>query len=156
MQASSVKCASDIVFYQLSTKFVDNEREISKETADVMYFTLAVGHHTGIIDCFSEKIRCSRVTYEEILASLPQRSDARYKLEGIMRHGEIQVDKTHVDTLAPALEKLLMERNLASAQNQEREVLSEEAYSWLSSFVQALATIKQQPTIYLMGRDSSL
>jgi hypothetical protein len=97
----------EVVFYQLTTKFLDNEREIPEKSSEILYYSLQVGHHTGIIDCFSEKLRCSYDTYLEVIEALPADSDARYKLEGIIRHTEIQVDKTHLAVLDKAVKQAL-------------------------------------------------
>lgn len=137
---------AQVVFYQLCTKFVDNEREIPKEAEDVMYYTLAVGHHTGIIDCFSEKLRCSKDVYRNIVEMFPTGSDARYKLDGINRHGEIQVDKTHLAVLDPAVKEVLASIDASDDTHGEE-------YAWLEGFSLSLDTIKRQPGVYLMGRE---
>ena len=67
-----------VVFYQLSTKFLDNEQDIPEESSEVLYYALHVGHHTGIIDCLSEKFRCSCDAYEEVIQALPKDDAARY------------------------------------------------------------------------------
>ena len=41
---------SAVVLYQLGTKFVDNDYSIPEESKDVMYYALAVGHRTGVVD----------------------------------------------------------------------------------------------------------
>lgn len=143
MLRPDAKVASDIVFYQLGTKFVDNEREIDHESDDLMYYSLSVGHHVGVIDCFEEKFRCGFETYLEVLGVLPEGSDVRYKLEGIPRRGEIQVDKTHL---------VLLEQGIAGIAGPVREALSPEAQAWLASFEASLEAMKRQPAIYLMGR----
>ncbi len=40
------------VFYQLTHKFVNNEKAIPGETRQVIYYSLAIGHHVGVMDCF--------------------------------------------------------------------------------------------------------
>lgn len=135
----------EIVFYQLGRKFVDDEREIPKESADVLYYTLAVGHHTGIMDCFDEKLRCSMDVYERVLGLFDEGSDARYKLEGMLRSGEIQVDASHLDVLEAAV-----------AQAKEKACEGGEAYAreaaWLEGFSTSLSTVRKDPVVYLMGR----
>ncbi|MDR2035066.1 MAG: formate hydrogenlyase maturation protein HycH [Coriobacteriales bacterium] len=126
----------DVVFYQLSSKFVDNDREIPDESADVLYYSLQIGHHTGIIDCFSEKFRCPYRAYLSLIEALPEESAARYKLEGVIRHGEIQIDKSHLATLVPALKELPLL----------------EAPALLKALLAALDTIASQPSVYLMIR----
>jgi hypothetical protein len=140
--------APRVVFYQLGRKFVDDEREIPKESEEVMYYTLAVGHHTGIIDCFDEKVSCPLDVYRNTVAMLPQ-GDARYKLEGILRSGEIQVDKSHVKTLDAPVKELLA--NLEAQDDPAHAA----ARSWLAGFSASLDAISGNPAIYLMGRERS-
>ena len=137
--------SQDVVFYQLGVKFVDNEREIPEASREILYYSLQVGHHTGIIDCLSEKIRCSYRAFIEVVEALPRESAARYKLEGIIRHGEIQVDKTHIGALAPAVKDLL-------SKTPSQLSFSEEAKTFLLALSNALDAIRDQPGIYLMGR----
>jgi len=148
----------DVVFYQLTTKFVDNEREIPEESREVLYYSLSIGHHTGIIDCLSEKIRCPQDVFLEVVEALPEPSDARYKLEGIVRHGEIQVDNTHLEVLGPAIQGLIEANGATIADSsgggggKQPQELSPEAQAWLVSFADALEAIKEEPSVYLMGR----
>lgn len=93
---------SAVVLYQLGTKFVDNDYSIPEESKDVMYYALAVGHHTGVIDCFEERLRCPLAVFEQAVGMLGEEA-ARYKLEGIVRSGEIQIDKSHLPVLLPAV-----------------------------------------------------
>ncbi|MDR1082896.1 MAG: hypothetical protein LBL27_03390 [Coriobacteriales bacterium] len=142
---------SRVVFYRLCAKFVDNERSVPKETSDVLYYTLAVGHHTGIIDCFSESFSCSQDVYERIIGLFPPESDAHYKLDGIRRKGEIQIDKSHLDVFDTSV-------NDARASLDALDVLDvgDEAYTamrdWLDGFSLSLDDMKCHPEVYLMGR----
>lgn len=83
---------AEVVFYQLTKKFVDTEKSIPDDAQDVLYYTLAVGHHTGVIDCFEEQFRTPLTSYEEMVAAMPE-SDIRYKLEGMMRHARSRSTK---------------------------------------------------------------
>ena len=163
--------SQDVVFYQLSVKFVDSDREIPEKSREVLYYSLQIGHHTGIIDCLTEKIRCTYGAFIEIVEALPQDSVPRYKLEGIIRHGEIQIDKTHLGSLDPAIKDLVMETQASSPACSEKcgqnvhvpgeagrfsitsqHSFSEEAKDFLLSFSNALDAIREQPGVYLMGR----
>ena len=137
--------SQDVVFYQLSVKFVDNDREIPEKSREVLYYSLQIGHHTGIIDCLTEKIRCTYDAFIEVVEALPQDSVPRYKLEGIIRHGEIQIDKTHYGSLDPAIKDLLSETHTHHS-------FSEVAKTFLLTFSTVLDAIREQPGIYLMGR----
>ena len=83
----------EVMFYRLTKKFVESREEIPDEAKEVMYYTLAIGHHTGVIDCFEPVLGCSRELYDKVVALFPA-GDARFKLEGIARFGEIQIDKS--------------------------------------------------------------
>ncbi len=43
-----------VVFYRLSRKIVNNQDDIPEDARQVMYYSLAIGHHVGVMDCFSE------------------------------------------------------------------------------------------------------
>ena len=145
-----VRRASDpqVVFYQLSHKFVDDERTIPPDSADIVYYTLAVGHHTGVIDCFDERMSCSLSTYESICALFSE-GDARYKLEGVVRSGEIQVDRGNLAVLDAPVKEVLS--SLGVGEDGEDTQRTEQR-AWLTSFSAALDTIKADSVVYLMGR----
>lgn len=142
-----------VVFYQLGRKFVDDERSIPDGASEIMYYTLAVGHHTGVIDCFDEKLRCTLSEYEGVCALLPEGSDARYKLEGVLRSGEIQVDRDCVPVLdGPVREALAALGGLDDGVGREGGDGRSVERAWLEGFSSCLAAIKSEPAVYLMGR----
>lgn len=130
----------EVVFYQLTRKFVDNEKSIPDEAKDVMYYTLAVGHHTGVIDCFEEKLRTPLSVYESVLAKLPE-GDARYKLEGILRSSEIQIEQHHLQTLLPCVQEAL-----------EGETGGEDEKALLSGLMNLFNVLVGNVAAYIMGR----
>ncbi|MCL2806814.1 MAG: formate hydrogenlyase maturation protein HycH [Coriobacteriia bacterium] len=136
MSSSSSTDGGEVIFYQLSTKFVDSERAVPEQSQEVLYYALAVGHHTGVIDCLSEAFRCPMHEYRKLIEMLPEGSQARYKLEGILRHGEIQIDKNHAAYLLVALQNL-----------------GQSSAVWLLSFAQSLNRIMRSRTVYLMARE---
>ena len=138
-----------VVFYQLSTKFVDTDKDVPEEAQQVMYYTLAMGHHTGVIDCFSEKLSCPLSVYRRILELFPEGGDARYKLEGIIRSNEIQVDQTSLSVLVPAVEELLSQMGDGTDGSEDGDA---EMREWLRGFRDALATLEKEPAAYMMGR----
>ncbi len=133
--------APEVVFYQLTKKFVDTEESVPKDAQDVLYYTLAVGHHTGVIDCFEERFRAPLSVYEELVGALPE-GDARYKLAGIMRRGEIQIDKMNLATLVGAL---------ADFEASSR-ALSDEAQACYASLRAAIDVLAREGAAYIMGR----
>ena len=143
-----------VVFYQLSSKFVDTEKDVPDEAQEVMYYTLAVGHHTGVIDCFTEKLRCPLSLYRDIVALFPEGGDARYKLEGILRSGEIQVDQSHLPILKPAVDSVLAELDKDSGSAKGAGSAAHEGErEWLEGFANALETLMHEPAAYIMGRE---
>ncbi|WP_456307582.1 formate hydrogenlyase maturation HycH family protein, partial [Serratia quinivorans] len=41
---------AQVVFYSLSRKFVQ-EKKAPPKAQEVIYYSLAIGHHLGVIDC---------------------------------------------------------------------------------------------------------
>ncbi|WP_283170725.1 formate hydrogenlyase maturation HycH family protein [Curtanaerobium respiraculi] len=134
-----------VVFYQLSRKFVDNERSVDPDSTDIVYYTLAVGHHTGVIDCFSARLSCPLAQYRRICA-LVEDDAARYKLEGILRQGEIQVDQESLAVLDEPIARAL--EACGRAQGADGE-----CRAWLEEFSGMLQAMKRDRVLYLMGRE---
>ncbi|MBL3084987.1 formate hydrogenlyase maturation protein HycH, partial [Klebsiella pneumoniae] len=40
-----------VVFSQLSRKFIDENDATPDQAQQVVYYSLAIGHHLGVIDC---------------------------------------------------------------------------------------------------------
>jgi hypothetical protein len=121
-----------IVVYQLRRKFVNQREDVPEEARQVVYYTLAVGHHVGVMDCFSSQLEIPLDEYTSWLQKLPE-GPARTKLEGVVRWSEIEVNVSHV-------EMLLMLFEAAQA----------DGPSWTRDFVQCLKGIKQEPALYFM------
>ena len=135
-----------VVFYRLTAKFVDSAVDIPEEVSNIMYDTLSVGHHTGVADCLSPCLSCSMDTYRSIVSHIDSQ-EARYKLEGIMRFGEIQIDKVHVPALTKALKK-----ELQSLYLQKTSKLYAVEITWLRQFLDLLEEVRTQSAMYMMGR----
>lgn len=163
------RTAQEVVFYRLSKKFVDNERSIPEDVRSVLYYTLAIGHHTGLIDCFDPRIRTSREVFSQVVDLLPE-GPARDKLAGVERFGEIQIGKEHVAALRAATLAVLesakppvlaeREANVSSrARAQDGELSSShpcvyaaDALSWLQEFVVLLDEVASEAQVYAVGR----
>lgn len=135
-----------VVFYRLTAKFVDSTVDIPEEVSNIMYYTLSVGHHTGVADCLSPCLSCSMDTYRSIVSHIDSQ-EARYKLEGIMRFGEIQIDEVHVPALTKALKK-----ELQSLYLQKTSKLYAVEITWLTQFLDLLEEVRTQTAMYMMGR----
>ncbi len=54
-----------------------------EHSSQVMYYSLAIGHHVGVIDCLNVTFRCPLTEYEDWLA-LVEEEQARRKMLGVM------------------------------------------------------------------------
>ena len=61
-----------VVFYELTRKFVETEEDVPQEACDVLYYTLAVGHHTGVLDCFEPRLSVSVNVFYSLVDALPE------------------------------------------------------------------------------------
>lgn len=122
----------EVVFYQVKHRFVDQERSIPEESAEIMYYTLAIGHHTGIIDASEERLRCSLDLYRQVCTLLPE-GEARYKLEAVLRGGEVYIDKFHRLLLTEAVDEALANASGGAALNGEAEEPGVDVEAWVVS-----------------------
>lgn len=127
-----------VVFYSLSRKFVQ-EKKAPPKAQEVIYYSLAIGHHLGVIDCLEAKFSCPLAAFRAWIAQLPAGSSARRKLEGVDRFGEICIDSSHTHLLANALSRA------AAQMNAEQQGCNQKLLSLLQS-------IENEPAIYLMVR----
>jgi hydrogenase-4 component J len=123
-----------IVIYQLHSKFVNQREDVPEEARQVVYYSLAVGHHVGVMDCFSSIAEIPLPEYSAWLERLPE-SPGRSKLEGVVKWGEIEINHSHVGLLLPLLD---------DSNSVHRE--------WLALLVQVLNGMLQEPALYLMLR----
>jgi hypothetical protein len=127
-----------VVFYSLSRKFLETEADIPPQAQQVMYYSLAIGHHVGVIDCLKSVLECPLDGFKAWVAGLPP-GEARRKMDGVLKWGEISIDASHIALLAPALEAL-------------RDTLEPEARGWNDTLYQLLRAIEAEPMMYLMVR----
>lgn len=86
--------SEQVVFSQLSRKFIDENDATPAEAQQVVYYSLAIGHHLGVIDCLEAALTCPWDEYLAWIATLEAGSDARRKMEGVPKYGEIVIDST--------------------------------------------------------------
>ena len=127
-----------VVFYQLSRKFLHQGHDVPAKSKQLLHYTLAIGHHIGVIDCFSPKLEMPIDGYRDWLSHLP-RGEGRRKLEGLLRFGEIEITAGHTRLLREALDAGTGAMSAAETELTAR----------LSQMLQA---IDEEPTIYLMVR----
>ncbi|WP_028536382.1 formate hydrogenlyase maturation HycH family protein [Paludibacterium yongneupense] len=127
-----------VVFYSLSRKFLETEEDIPPQAQQVMYYSLAIGHHVGVIDCLKSVLECPLDGFKQWIARIAP-GEARRKLDGVLKWGEIAIDVSHIRLLAPALE-------LAQSG------LEGEARDWNAQLYALLRAIEAEPMMYLLVR----
>lgn len=127
---------ASVVVYQLSRKFVNRREDVPESARQVVYYALAVGHHVGVMDCFSTLAKIPLDEFTQWLEGLPQ-GEGRAKMAGVLKWGEIEINRDHVEMLLP-----LLKTARADA-------------SWMPAFAQSLEAMLQEPALYLMLRRRS-
>ncbi|TCP97231.1 hydrogenase-4 component J [Cricetibacter osteomyelitidis] len=125
-----------VYFYLLNQRFVENDGQVPDAAKEVMYYSLAIGHHVGVIDCFKKLLICDYDDYQQFVNSFPE-GEARRKFAGLMKFGEIVIDSSHVNLLAKALDE---NKARFSATHQQ----------WAEILMGTLAAIQQEPVMYIM------
>lgn len=120
-----------VVFYQLTHKFVSNEKNIPESARQVVYYSLAIGHHVGVMDCFQSLMEIPLDDYRRWVSQLPEGA-ARRKMEGVLKFGEIEVNQGHAGEILPLLKD-----------------------SWTEPLAQCLQAMMKEPALYLMIRKSA-
>ena len=131
-----------VIFYSLSSKFVDEKSALkhsSQKVQEVVYYSLAIGHHLGVIDCLKSRLECPLDGYAQWVACLPEGSEAHRKLAGVQRFGEINIDSSHTHLLALAL-------------RDARPTMTPEQQGWSDTLIALLTQIEYDPAMYLMVR----
>jgi hypothetical protein len=121
-----------IAIYQLSHKFVDQREDIPESASQVVYYALAVGHHVGVMDCFTSLVEIPMENFQTWLMGLPE-GIGRNKLEGVLKWGEIEINCSHVNTLLPLLESSKSEQIV-----------------WVQTLTQCLKNMVLEPALYVM------
>ena len=128
-----------VVFYELTRKFVETEEDVPQEACDVLYYTLAVGHHTGVLDALPE-------------------GEAKTKFEAIRSFGECQLDKAAVPSLLEACDTLLDERGFRGSAKAGISVfdndfgLHAQQVAFLMKFRDLVERVRDVSGVYLTGR----
>ncbi|GKX61312.1 formate hydrogenlyase maturation HycH family protein [Leminorella grimontii] len=129
----------NVVFYTLNQKFLDSDDDVPEQSQQVMYYSLAIGHHVGVIDCLKTLMHVPTEDYRDWVAQLPEGGEARRKMEGLLRFGEITIDSSHVQLLAQAWSAI-------------GERLTKIQSEWTQTLMKALHAIDKEPAIYLIVR----
>ncbi|QIZ76239.1 formate hydrogenlyase maturation HycH family protein [Ferrimonas lipolytica] len=129
-----------VYIYALNRRFVD-EQDMPEEAQQVMYYSLAIGHHLGVVDCLKVRLQCSLDEYRDWIGLLPKESIAAHKMSRYFTFGEIAIYQEHVDTLARAFSEVGRRPNLSERQR-----------ALTDTMMGALADIRREPNMYLMVR----
>ncbi|MDD7369077.1 MAG: formate hydrogenlyase maturation HycH family protein [Berryella intestinalis] len=140
-----------IVFYLLRMKFVDRAEAIPDDAQDVLYYTLSVGHHTGVVDCFERALSVPVESYRKI-AALFENAEARRKLEGVFKFGEIEIGKEHIGVLLPAARAALSTIDVYDAPGKTSLPLEVGELDYLVGLVDLLLKVRDETNVYLMVR----
>ena len=127
--------AEQVVFYQLTHKFVNQEQAIPEGPRQVMYYSLAIGHHVGVLDCFQKLVEIPLEDYRHWLSQIPEGA-GRHKLEGLLKWGEIEINESHANDLLSIL-------------NSTAET------PWTEQLAQCLQQMSKEPALYLMVRKTA-
>jgi hypothetical protein len=133
--------AERVVFYQLTKKFVNDQDKIPEEARQIVYYSLAIGHHVGVMDCFDSLMELPLEEYESWIQKLEDGSGRR-KMEGLLKFGEIEVNASHVSELLP-----VFDASLPMMSPQEKE--------WTLTLLHSLLQMQEEPAYYLMVRKRS-
>ena len=106
--SNDVEGRPEMVAYQVTRRFVDNENSVPDAITDMIYYTLAIGHHTGVIDCFEERLRCSLELFSKVLELIPEDSLLTKKLDRAYSRGEAYIDKYDLGPLIEAIDETLV------------------------------------------------
>jgi len=130
---------SRVEFYQLNRKFVDS-KDVPEQSKNLIYYSLAIGHHIGVLDCFRKIMGMDQEMYAKWIAKFPP-GEGRRKLEGVLKWGEIEITREHIGILLRSLNTALP------------GMLPEEK-EWAHSLMGLLRAIAEEPAIYLLVRAS--
>lgn len=129
--------ADQVLIYSLNQKFVEQETDIPPQAEQVMYYSLAIGHHVGVIDCLKSVLTCPTDEYICWIDHISTSPEAHAKLARLLKFGEITVDITHVNLLANAF-------------MQQRDKMVSPYKEWTETLLQLLQAMTKEPAIYLM------
>ena len=126
-----------VVIYQLGSKFVSQQADVPEDARQVVYYSLAIGHHVGVMDCFSAIAEIPLEDYCAWLEQLPA-GPGRTKMEGVVRWGEIEINHSHAGILLPVFAAALE--------------AGQDSGDWTALLIQRLQAMQQEPALYLMVR----
>ena len=145
------------VFYELARKFVETEDDVPEDAKDVLYYTLAVGHHTGVLDCFEPRVAVPLPILDAVVEDMGEGEGAR-KLACLREFGEVQVDKENV---APLLEAALELRERLGYRGSRKAGIDfldpdfgrhTQEIAFLGGLIELLERVRDVQGVYACGR----
>lgn len=127
-----------VTIHALNQRFLEKEVDDNapEQVGQIMYYSLAIGHHVGIIDCFEKALECSLTDYQKWIELLPE-GDARRKMTGLLKFGEIVIDNTHINLLGSAFVGI-------------KDQIEQPFQDWTMTLLKLLQSMTQEPAMYLM------
>lgn len=146
--------ATDVVFYLLYKKFVEQREDIPKDSRDVLYYTLAMGHNTGVIDVFEPRLAMAREDFDAVCDALPE-GDGKFKITRIEKFGEITIMKEDTKLLTETIEAADFSDAFKSGgepQEKYKDVWVSDGDAFKSKFVELMDYIWHTPQVYCLAR----
>jgi Formate hydrogenlyase maturation protein HycH. len=127
-----------VTIHALNQRFLERDVDESapEQVGQIMYYSLAIGHHVGVIDCFEKVIECSADDYQQWIEYLPE-GDARRKMAGLLKFGEIVIDNTHINLLGSAFVAI-------------KDQVEPPFKDWTMTLLKLLQAMTREPAMYLM------
>lgn len=132
-----------VVFYELTRKFVETEEDVP--------------HHTGVLDCFEPRLSVPVDVFYSLVDALPE-GEAKTKFEAIRSFGEYQLDKAAVPSLLEACDALLDERGFRGSAKAGISVFDDDfglhaqQVAFLMKFRDLVERVRDVSGVYLTGR----
>lgn len=127
-----------VVFYRLSRRYGPDRRGAPEQARQLVYVSLALGHHVGLIDCLSPILEVPDEAFAEWLTALHD-GPARHKLAGVLQWDEVEIDSAQAGALLEALQA-------SQARMQPAE------QRWAAILQAHIQNMADEPAMYLMVR----
>jgi formate hydrogenlyase maturation protein HycH len=140
-EATQKRDTGKVLFYALRRKFVDEQYDVPEEAKQVLYYSLAIGHHLGIVDCLEVALESTTTEYKQWVGLLDSNSKAYRKMMGYFTFGEITIYPDHIHMLACAFSAV------------DKTTMTEKEVVMTKTFIEVLTAMYHEKTMYMMLRD---
>lgn len=128
--------ADKVTIHALSQRFLEKDSDIPEKAEQIMYYSLAIGHHVGVLDCFKTVLECSVDEYKGWIDLLPK-GDGQRKMMGLLKFNEIVIDSSHINLLGDAFVKI-------------KDHPEKPYQEWTKTMLDLLVAMIREPAMYLM------